>query len=806
MRCKRHILSAFFISFFVCLFLTSALWAQEESDTWHLNKPITSITFKGLKNIKKSELDGITSSFINRPFTDELFGNLIDRLYALDFFDEIEPSAQHDRKKKGSVEIVFKVVEKPVVSRIIFSGNNKIRNGELKDVVSLKVDEIFVNTKMLVDERAIRDKYLEKGYLDVKVSSSTSEDEDGIVVTFKIEEGFNTIVTDIAFSGNRVMTSKTLASRLKLKKKGLFKKGAFEESQLELDKQQIVKYYKDAGYINASVVDVIRESSRNENQKRNELSLTFVIQEGAQYSFGGISFTGNTIFPDEKLDSFIKLKQGDVFNFTKFNESLMGITDLYYENGYTSNQFDPIMNQDSEARVVTVILSIRENSRSHIEHILVRGNTKTKDEVILREIPVEPGDVFSKAKLTNGLRNLYNLQYFSGVIPDVVPGSEENLVDVVISVEEQSTTSIEFGLTFSGVSDPDDLPFALFLKWQDSNIKGTGKSISASTTLSTDEQSVSVGFGENWLFGKPISFSESLTVSHANLNALRTVVLPDGSVDDDSYYLSYEQWNISLNTSLGHRWTPNFAIISLSGGLTNRLLNNIYDEDLYSPLDTSISEYANKWGLKNAVWLAVSFDGRDMNWDPSRGWFLSQRVSWYGLTPFEDEFYLQTATKSEIYFTLWNLPVTDNWSWKMVLAGYSGLTMQIPGPDSFVGRTSQLYIDGMFTARGWTDIYNSVRGRALWSSYLELRMPVVRGIFSIDGFLDAAAIKDNPNAMFTNLDVNDFYFSTGPGLRFSIQQFPLRLLFANTFRHNDIDGWYWDDKWQFVLSFNIVNK
>lgn len=806
MRCKRHILSAFFISFFVCLFLTSALWAQEESDTWHLNKPITSITFKGLKNIKKSELDGITSSFINRPFTDELFGNLIDRLYALDFFDEIEPSAQHDRKKKGSVEIVFKVVEKPVVSRIIFSGNNKIRNGELKDVVSLKVDEIFVNTKMLVDERAIRDKYLEKGYLDVKVSSSTSEDEDGIVVTFGIEEGFNTIVTDIAFSGNRVMTSKTLASRLKLKKKGLFKKGAFEESQLELDKQQIVKYYKDAGYINASVVDVIRESSRNENQKRNELSLTFVIQEGAQYSFGGISFTGNTIFPDEKLDSFIKLKQGDVFNFTKFNESLMGITDLYYENGYTSNQFDPIMNQDSEARVVTVILSIRENSRSHIEHILVRGNTKTKDEVILREIPVEPGDVFSKAKLTNGLRNLYNLQYFSGVIPDVIPGSEENLVDVVISVEEQSTTSIEFGLTFSGVSDPDDLPFALFLKWQDSNIKGTGKSISASTTLSTDEQSVSVGFGENWLFGKPISFSESLTVSHANLNALRTVVLPDGSVDDDSYYLSYEQWNISLNTSLGHRWTPNFAIISLSGGLTNRLLNNIYDEDLYSPLDTSISEYANKWGLKNAVWLAFSFDGRDMNWDPSRGWFLSQRVSWYGLTPFEDEFYLQTATKSEIYFTLWNLPVTDNWSWKMVLAGYSGLTMQIPGPDSFVGRTSQLYIDGMFTARGWTDIYNSVRGRALWSSYLELRMPVVRGIFSIDGFLDAAAIKDNPNAMFTNLDVNDFYFSTGPGLRFSIQQFPLRLLFANTFRHNDIDGWYWDDKWQFVLSFNIVNK
>ena len=255
------------------------------------------------------------------------------------------------------------------------------------------------------------------------------------------------------------MTSKTLTGRLKLKKKGLFKKGAFEESQLETDKQQIVKYYKDAGYINASIVDVIRQSTVNEEKKRNELSLTFVVQEGAQYTFGGLSFTGNTIFPTSKLEEFVRLKKGDIFNQTKFNESLMGVADLYYENGYTSNSFDPMMNQDSDTRVVTVVLSIVENPRSHVEHIMVKGNTKTKDEVILREIPIESGDVFSKAKITNGLRNLYNLQYFSGVVPDVVPGSEENLVDLVFSVEEQSTTSIEFGLTFSGVSDPDDLPF-----------------------------------------------------------------------------------------------------------------------------------------------------------------------------------------------------------------------------------------------------------------------------------------------------------------------------------------------------------
>ncbi|WP_257225367.1 outer membrane protein assembly factor BamA [Treponema parvum] len=810
MRSMRRPLLYIFFAAVLCSCLS--VWAQENSgeqpdpDNWYLGKNITSITFEGLKNVRKVELDGIISSFINKPFNDELFGNLLDRLYAVDFFDDISPTAHRDPKKEDGVRLVFTVEEKPVVSRIVFSGNNKIRNGELRDAIALKTDDIFVLSKVLVDERAIRNKYLEKGYLDIKVTSKTTETDGGIIVTFYIEEGYNTVVTDIKFSGNRIISSKTLTGRLKMKKKGLFRKGAFEESQLETDKQEIVKYYKDSGYINASVIDVIREITKNEEKKCDELTLTFVIQEGAQYTFGGISFVGNTIFPLEQIESLVKLKKGDIFNQTKFQESVMAVADLYYENGYTSNKFDPAITQDADARVVSVVLNIEENARSHVENIIVRGNTKTKEEIILREIPIESGDVFSKAKVTTGLRNLYNLQYFSGVVPDVTPGSEENLVNLVVSVEEQSTTSIEFGLTFSGVTDPDDLPFALFLKWQDSNIRGTGKSISASTTLATDEQSVTVGFDENWLFGKPISFSEALTFSHASLNALRSVVMADGTVNTNDYYLSYEQWNISLNTGFGRRWTPDWAIIALSGGLTNRLINNVYDEDLYRPLDSAISNYANEWGLKNAVWAAFSLDDRDINWDPSKGWFFSQRFSWYGLTPFETEFYLQSATKGEFYFTLWNLPVTETWSWKMVLAGYSGLTMQVPAYNSFVSRTSQLYIDGMFTGRGWTNIYNSLRGRALWTSYLELRMPVVRGVLAVDGFLDAAVVKESPYELFNDFNINDFYFSTGPGLRFSIQQFPLRLLFASKFRHNDERGFYWDDIWRFVLSFNIINK
>ncbi len=795
----------------ISAFAPNLIFAQEttentESDeNWFYGKLIKSISFKNLKSVDSKEVDGITNSFIGKKFSDEVFGNLLDRIYALDFFDEINPEALPGDPKKNTVSIVFTVTERPIVTRITFSGNRQIRTTELKDATSLKEKDIFVESKMLVDERAVRDVYLEKGFTNAKVSASTKQTAKGVEINFKVDEGRSTVIAKIDFRGNKVVSSKTLKSKLTLKEAGLINKGAFQESELEADKQAITAYYQNLGYIDAEVLDVTKEVNINEKKNRDELTVTFVIVEGSQYTFGGIKFKGNVIFSSEKLSSYIKLKTGSVYNQQKYQESVMAIADLYYENGYTSNRFQPVPEKDVANKVISYTFNITESVRSHVESISIKGNSRTKEEIIRREIPIETGDIFSKAKLTTGLRNLYNLQYFSAVVPDVVPGSEDNLVQLVFSVDEQSTTSIEFGVTFSGVSDPDDLPFALFVKWQDSNFRGLGKSISASSTIATDEQSVSLSYGENWLFGLPISSSISTSFSHSQNSALMLEYSPDEGFNSDDYYMDYERWVWSLGFSLGRRWTPNWAILSLSAGINGSLINNVYEEQ-FDPVDSTISDYANKWGFQNSVWSAFSVDDRDINYDPTRGWFASQRLTWYGLTPIESEFFLRSDTKLEKYFTLLNIPVTESWNWKMVFAAYSGLSLEFPTPDTGIGNTSKLYIDGMFNARGWTNIYNKHRGRALWSNILELRMPLVPGVLAIDWFGDAAAIKESPYAMFNNLDITDFYFSTGPGLRFSIPQFPLRLLFANTFKMDKDYNIEWDNKWKFVLSFNITNK
>ena len=141
--------------------------------------------------------------------------------------------------------------------------------------------------------------------------------------------------------------------------------------------------------------------------------------------------------------------------------------------------------------------------------------------------------------------------------------------------------------------------------------------------------------------------------------------------------------------------------------------------------------------------------------------------------------------------------------------------MQFPKPGTGIGDSSRLYIDGMFNGRGWTSIYNKVRGKALWSNILELRMPVVPGVLALDFFADAAVVKESPS-MLADISKEDFFFSFGPGIRFTIPQFPLRLLFANTGKFGSTsssdnygkgDGeWHWDKNWKFVLSFNITNK
>jgi outer membrane protein insertion porin family len=272
----------------------------------------------------------------------------------------------------------------------------------------------------------------------------------------------------------------------------------------------------------------------------------------------------------------------------------------------------------------------------------------------------------------------------------------------------------------------------------------------------------------------------------------------------DRFTMTYDDWNATISANIARRWTPNYAILTLTGGISSTLQNNVYNENINVPVDTGISLYANRWGISNSVYGQFSVDNRDLSYDPSKGWFMSQRFSWHGLVPYyEKEFFLKSDTKLEGYFKLFDLPVTEKWSFKMVFAAYTGITSIIPCSE--VSDGNKAYIDGMINGRGWTEVYKETKGMFMLSNRLELRMPIVPGIVGIDGFWDAIAVKPKLHDL-SSLSMNDFYFSFGPGIRFLLPQLPLHLVFA--WRYRVIEGVpkFAYNPFQFVLSFNIVNN
>ena len=803
---KKIIGLLFFLFAFACF--------SQSSEGWYNGKPLLGVQFKGLQNISISELDEIFKSYKKQAFSDELYWEILQKIYALDYFTDIVPKAIPADEEYSAVFLEFTVKEKPYISNILFKGNYQLKNSDLMSAISLKKGGVFNETNLKNAERTLKEFYKSKGFSKAEIYSKYTENKEknNINIEFTVSEGKMSVITKILFEGNSKFPEKALKKVLESKEAWLIQKGIFREEALQADKAAIKMLYGEHGYIDAHVETIKKDIDSDSDPQKEQITLTYVIMEGEQFIYGGTEFQGNYIFTTEQLSEKIKLQKGDVFNLKKFETGFGEVANIYYENGYTGNYIDKKENRNSAANEVSYTILIVERERSHIENIIIKGNTKTKYDVILREILLKEGDVFSKTKILNSFRNLVNLRYFSSVVPDVLPGSESDLVDVVINVEEQSTANVQFGITFSGTADPDTFPMAVFAQWEEKNLFGTGRELSANLNAATDTQTLSLGFTENWFLGTPLSVGFNFSATHKIQYAYQDLLLP--SVDKassalaDAYKMKYDRFELSFGINTGYRWFPKFAVITLRGGLDFGIVKNFYNNKLYRPADAKVRSQEEQWRLSNSFKLKLSVDNRDVSHDPSKGWFLSQEISFFGLLPkIEDEYVFQSDTKGEFYITLLDYPVSDIWNLKFVLGFYSSFSFQIPLDKKTVSLDRQLAIDGVFKGRGWMTLGSAGAGTVLQNNWIEFRWPLAHGILSFDFFFDAVAIKKDLTSL-GSLSINDYYFSFGPGLRFSISQFPLRLLLANTFKSQNGKPVWGNGKgpdWKFVLSFNIPN-
>ncbi|HKM08670.1 MAG TPA: outer membrane protein assembly factor BamA, partial [Sphaerochaeta sp.] len=625
---------------------TLATLGAADDQAWYVGKKIASFTNIGLQNVDKNKVADVQYPFVGKTFSDDLFNELQGKLYAMDNFLYFLAEAQRGGADNNELVIELSFFELPYIGNVVLVGNDNIKEKDLLEVITAKSGTFLQEQAIDLSKEAIRSLYLKKGYASVSVEGdySINEESNRASITYTITENAQKRIGELVFEGNEAFSSELLKKQLESKAITYFNAGYYNPSTIETDKDKLLSYYGSNGYIEAKITEVRTEDISVEGDKFSRLRITYVIDEGLQWFFGGITVEGNTIFNDEQFQSLISMKKGSVLDQNRVQAQIANVADLYWNNGYIFNLMSTEEIRDEENQSISFVLKVQENQQAVIEDIRLEGTTKTKDYVFLRELTFKKGDIFSKEQLIKSAQNIYNTLIVTDVQFDILNGSTEGTVIPVFTVTEGNQMDIQFGATFGG--NVDGFPVSGFLQWSDKNLAGTGRDLSISTTLSPDTQNVSVSFSDGWVGNKrwsnglSLSFERSIKDSTlqrglgSDYYGLQTTdsAYPLGYGSYASYQASgeaipasinlmtyvYQRFAIGYNTGYTFMFRPGSLI--LSGGLSIGLNHATYDRDIYDPFEELIKKYADSWQFSNRISLGLTWDGRDLIENTSKGY------------------------------------------------------------------------------------------------------------------------------------------------------------------------------------------
>lgn len=481
----------------------------------------TIVTYSGLSKGKEMSIPG------------EDIGDAIKKLWNSKLFSDIEI---YITKIEGNVAYLeIRLSDLPQLYELKINGVKKGKHeGIIKDTKlnkGVKVTENLLTTT----KNFLNKKYKKEGFLNSKVHINTIEVKDStptarVNMVLNIDKGEKVKIKDIVFNGNEVLSDKYLRKSMKGTKKinrlRILKRSKFIDSSYQADLGHIVEKYKENGYRDARILS---DSIIYNDDKT--ISLKIGVSEGTQYSFGDISFIGNTVYTNEQLTRMLRIRKGDTYNGVLLQKRIADntkpdaddITNLYQNSGYLFSSINPV-EVNATNNVIDMEIRISEGKPAYFNNVSIVGNDKTNDHVIYREIRTRPGQLYSKANVVRTVRELGQLGFFDAqeISPNFNnPNPNEGTIDMEYSVKETGSSQIELqggyggggfigtlGLSFNNFSIKD-----IFKKDAYKPIPmGDGQKLALRLQASRFYQTYSFSFSEPWLGGKrPVQFSTSIS-------------------------------------------------------------------------------------------------------------------------------------------------------------------------------------------------------------------------------------------------------------------------------------------------------
>ncbi len=391
-------------------------------------------------------------------------------------------------------KITFYVKEWPTLKSFNIKGNTKIKEDKLKEKITLVPGMVISQNEVKKNIEKMLELYREKGYLQAKIKPEYNvpeNDTNRVQLTFSIAEGQKVRIRGIHFIGNQAIVANKLRKQMKTKKKSLFRSGEFKEEQFIEDKDKIVRYYKKQGYRDAHII----KDSLVYAENLKDLYIKLFVEEGIRYKVGAISFEGNSKYKSEVLQKVMKFSSGEWYNLEKFEKSLEELGNIYREEGYLYVDIQDQVTIDSNRLNFNFVIS--EKDPVYVNKVLIKGNSKTKEKVIRREIIVFPGEIYRQSYMMRSFRDIMQLNFFGNVMPNVEPIDNRH-VNIVFQVEEKPTGQVSLG---AGWSERDKLVGTFSIGMP--NFLGNGQLLDLNMDFGQYRKNMSIGFTEPWLMDTP---------------------------------------------------------------------------------------------------------------------------------------------------------------------------------------------------------------------------------------------------------------------------------------------------------------
>jgi outer membrane protein insertion porin family len=563
---------------------------------------VNKIVVKGNARTETSTVISFLGIDIGKTIDSEDINKAVSNLYESGLFKDVKISLQKS-------ELVVSVVENSVVKEVVFEGNKKIKSEDLQKELLLSPRTVFSESALQKDVKRIVSVYAKVGRFSAEVKPKViNQTQNRVVIVYQIKENSVAKISKITFIGNKDYDSSVLKREISSKQKSILRllssDDVYDPDRVDYDIELLRRFYFSNGYADFKVVNKTAEQSPvNDN-----FNIVFTVSEGPKYRFGDVSVKSEFKSLDiTSLDKSIESKKSDTFNADKVNATIKAMTAKLSEKGFAFVDVQADYKTNKENNTLDVVYIIKEGPKVYVNQVNIKGNTRTIDSIIRRQILLAEGDSFNSQKLKDSEKNINNLGYFKKVKVDTEKTENPDQVDVNVDVAERSTGSLNFGAGYSTSGGAFGQVSLL-----ERNLIGTGKTIRSKVAVSQLTNDVDFGISDPYFLDYDLTAGLDLFYQDRKNN--------NTSLSDRTFE----------NNTLGASFNVGYELTDL---LTH-VMKYTYRRDDVKNVSDNASIYIKEQKGKNTssyVTSSLIYDRRDNKFKPTEGTYLRYDLDLAGL-------------------------------------------------------------------------------------------------------------------------------------------------------------------------------